>query len=48
MNRERKAEFNKAIILNAAEELFQQKGFDNTRIDEIAEKAEISKATIYS
>ena len=48
MNRERKAEFNKSIILNAAEELFQQKGFENTRIDEIAEKAEISKATIYS
>ena len=48
MNRERKAEFNKEIILNAAEELFHQKGFENTKIDEIAKKSEFSKATIYS
>lgn len=48
MNREKKAEFNKSIILNAAEELFQEKGFENTKIDEIAAKAEVSKATIYS
>ncbi|MCR4735561.1 MAG: TetR/AcrR family transcriptional regulator [Treponema sp.] len=48
MKRAEKAEFNKEIILNAAEELFQKKGFENTKIDEIAERANFSKATIYS
>ena len=34
-------------ILDAAEEVFAQKGFDNATIDDIAEKAELSKGTIY-
>ena len=34
-------------ILKAAAELFAQKGFDGTRISEIAELAEVNKALIY-
>ncbi|OHD72450.1 MAG: hypothetical protein A2W19_14005 [Spirochaetes bacterium RBG_16_49_21] len=34
-------------ILQVAEELFSEKGFDGTGIEEIAQKAGINKATIY-
>ncbi len=34
-------------ILNAAEELFDEKGFESTTIQEIARKTELSKGTIY-
>ena len=34
-------------ILQAAEELFSSKGFDATRVDEIAQKAQVNKALIY-
>lgn len=34
-------------ILNVSELLFSQKGFDATRVDEIAETAEVNKALIY-
>ena len=34
-------------ILDAAEEVFAEKGFRNTTIDDIAERAELSKGTIY-
>jgi len=35
------------IILKTAEQLFAQKGYDSTTMDEIAEKASVNKATIY-
>lgn len=34
-------------ILDAAEQVFSQKGFDGARVDEIAETAEVNKALIY-
>lgn len=34
-------------ILNAAEEVFSRKGFDEARIDDIAEETGLSKGTIY-
>lgn len=37
----------KQKILNAAEEIFFQKGFDGSRVDEIAKKAKVNKASIY-
>ena len=37
----------RARILQAAEELFSSKGFDATRVDEIAQKAQVNKALIY-
>jgi AcrR family transcriptional regulator len=37
----------RASIISAARELFSQKGFKATTIDEIAEKAELSKGAIY-
>ena len=37
----------KARILIVAEKLFSEKGFDATRVDEIADKAEVNKALIY-
>jgi len=35
-------------ILKASRRLFKEKGYDNTMIDDVAEKAEISKATLYN
>lgn len=37
----------KARILIVAENLFAEKGFDGTRVDEIAAKAQVNKALIY-
>lgn len=37
----------KQKILNAAEEIFGEKGFDGARVDEIARKAGVNKALIY-
>lgn len=37
----------RARILRAAEELFAEKGFDGSRVDEIARKAGVNKALIY-
>ena len=34
-------------IINAAEEIFFDKGFDNATMDDIAAKAELSKGTLY-
>ena len=47
MARKKLVEFNMNNILEAAEELFEQKGFDRTSMDEISEKAEYSKSTVY-
>ena len=40
-------EENKTSILDAAEKIFAQKGYSLTSVDDIAEEAQFSKATIY-
>ena len=35
-------------ILKASRRLFKEKGYENTMIDDVADKAEISKATLYN
>jgi len=42
-----KSEKTKAIILKAASSEFSAKGFDGARMDEIADKSKVNKATIY-
>lgn len=37
----------KSKILDAAQAVFNEKGFDNTSVDEIAAKADITKAMVY-
>jgi AcrR family transcriptional regulator len=37
----------KAQIINAAEDVFTQKGFDEARMDDIAEETGLSKGTLY-
>jgi AcrR family transcriptional regulator len=41
------SEERKGQIMNAAEEVFTQKGFDNARMDDIAEETGLSKGTLY-
>ena len=41
------SEERKGQIMNAAEEVFMQKGFDNARMDDIAEETGLSKGTLY-
>ena len=45
--REREKQARQDAILEAAQEIFFAKGLDQTTIDEVAEKAELSKGTIY-
>jgi TetR/AcrR family transcriptional regulator len=48
--RERKAREKRArqeLILNAAQEVFLSKGFEQTTIEDIADKAELSKGALY-
>ncbi|WP_425806448.1 TetR/AcrR family transcriptional regulator [Desulfitobacterium sp. Sab5] len=45
--REHRSEASRARILNAATEIFAQKGPEGTRVDEIAEKAGINKRMLY-
>ncbi len=45
--KEREKEFRRQSILKAAESIFAQNGLHSTNLDEVAEKAEISKGTIY-
>ena len=37
----------KERILNVAEKIFADKGFDGARVDEIAQRAKVNKALIY-
>jgi len=46
--REREKLFRRNEILEAATKLFAEKGYDYTTLDEIAEKAEFGKGTIYN
>lgn len=49
MNRkEREKQFRKQEIINAALEIFSKKGYKATTLDEIAEKSEFGKGTIYN
>ena len=45
--KEREKQQRRKSIIDAAEKIFFQKGFDNTTMDEIAEEAELSKGTLY-
>lgn len=46
--RERKKQETKANILRAARHLFEEKGFDNTSIEEITESADVAKGTFFN
>jgi AcrR family transcriptional regulator len=45
--KEREKEHRRQEIISAAEKVFFKKGIDNATMDEVAEKAELSKATLY-
>lgn len=45
--KQHRTEENKAFILKAAENVFAQKGYSLSTVDDIAEEAQFSKATIY-
>ncbi|WP_017212795.1 TetR/AcrR family transcriptional regulator [Clostridium beijerinckii] len=46
--RERKKELTKEIIIDSALALFEEKGFQETYMEEIATKSDISKGTLYN
>lgn len=46
--RERHKDFRRTRILEAATELFLQRGFDSVRAEEIAERADVSVGTFYN
>lgn len=45
--KERETEFRRRSIVEAAREVFSEKGFDGTTIDNVAAKSEFAKATLY-
>lgn len=47
MNKEKLTKFHQDNILEVAEKLFVERGFDGTSMEVIAKNAELSKATIY-
>ena len=46
--RERKKEETKRRIFETAVQLFNERGFDATTIDEIAERADVAKGTFFN
>ena len=46
--RERKKEETKERIFNAAMKLFRSRGFEETTIEEITEKADVAKGTFFN
>ena len=45
--KEREKEQKKAMILEVAEEILLEKGFDQLNMDEVADRAEVSKGSLY-
>lgn len=45
--REREEEFRRNIVIDAAEILFSEKGFDGTTVTDIAERSELAKGSLY-
>ena len=45
--KEREKKFRQSVMVDAAEELFAKKGFDKVTMNEIANKAEFTKRTLY-
>jgi AcrR family transcriptional regulator len=45
--KEREKEYRRQEIISAAEKVFFKKGIDNATMDDVAEQAELSKATLY-
>lgn len=45
--KEREKERRRQEIIDAAEEVFFSKGFDSATVDDVAERAELSKGTVY-
>ena len=45
--KEREKLARRELIIDTAEELFSQKGFDGATMDEVAERAELGKGTLY-
>jgi AcrR family transcriptional regulator len=45
--RERKKQATRLTIINVAMDLFKQQGFHNTAMEQIAERSDVSKATLY-
>jgi len=49
MNRkEKETNFKRNLIIEAAEKVFLKKGFDNTKMEDIAKKSEFSRQTLYA
>jgi len=46
--RERKKRENRERILDAARDLFQAQGYEHTSIDQVAERANVSRATLFN
>jgi TetR/AcrR family transcriptional regulator, cholesterol catabolism regulator len=45
--KEREEEFRRNLVLDAAESLFAERGFDGTTVAEIAERSELAKGSLY-
>ncbi len=45
--KEREIEFRRKTIVDAAREVFSEKGYNGTTIDNVAERSEFAKATLY-
>ena len=46
--KEQERQFQKNLIIQAAAQIFSEKGFEKTTLDEIAEKSEFSKGSLYN
>lgn len=46
--KERERELRKSLIIEAAREVFSEKGYKGTTIDDVAERAGLAKATLYT
>jgi AcrR family transcriptional regulator len=47
-NKDRRSEFNRGNILDAAKRLFADKGVAQTTVDDVAREADYSKSTLYA